>query len=365
MPEAPTDVKRPPSFEAPPQESRVLFGRFGLRAGFGVLIFLVIAAVLVALSGFLGLGASGQLKHVMLAHEQAKTHPGTKLTEHLQMTATYVTVADGVQFAGLLGLCWLLSRGERRRFGQYGLGASRVRDVAPGAAWGILSMSVLVWFLKERGLIVFDGRNLHGAAVLGYGLFWLLAFTLVGFCEEYLFRGYLLYTITRGFWGLAERISPARPQAVAFWIASFVMSAVFAAMHMNNAGENAFGIFEVFFIGMAFCYSVWRTGSLWWGIGYHALWDFMQSFTFGVADSGTVSVGRLFVTHAHGARLLSGGADGPEGSLYSVVAAVLTFVAVRLTTRPGVYPPPEQMAREPHSGTPESTVPIPYNQLNA
>lgn len=358
MPDASVDVTPTPHATLQPGHNKLFFGRFGFRAGYGIAIFLVVAAIIVSVSGMFALGASGQFASAMKAHEYAKDHPGHHVADALHFTPTYVSVSDGLQFFGILGFCWLLSRAERRRLGQYGLGHSRMGDILPGAAWGIVSMSALVWFLKVRGLIIFDGRNLHGAPIIGYGLFWLLAFVLVGFAEEYLFRGYLLYTFTRGFWGLAEKVSPARPQPIAFWTASVIMSLLFAALHMTNAGENAFGIFEVFFIGMAFCYAVWRTGSLWWGIGYHALWDFMQSFTFGVADSGTVSVGRLFITHPHGSRLLSGGTDGPEGSIYSVVAAALTFVAVHFTTRRGTYPPPEQLGVSPQDDAPESAAAI-------
>lgn len=332
-----------PASAPQPKENRLLFGRFGLRAGYGIVIYLAVATFLTIVGGLFALGWTHQFHAMMKAREFASTHPGFSVASVLHFVPLYVIVADGFAFLGLLVFCWFMSHAEHRGLGAYGLGRERVRDVIPGAIWGIVSMSALVFFLKARGYIVFDGLNLHGAAIAGYGIAWLIAFVLVGFYEEYVFRGYLLYTLTRGFWGIAEKFSPRNPQPVAYWIAATLMSLTFAALHIKNGGENAFGIFEVFFIGMAFCYAVWRTGSLWWGIGYHALWDFMQSFTFGVADSGNISVGRLFVTHPHGAALLSGGTDGPEGSLFSFVAAVLTFVAVRVTARRGQYPLPNQL----------------------
>jgi len=110
-----------------------------------------------------------------------------------------------------------------------------------------------------------------------------------------------------------------------------------------NGGENVIGILQVFFIGMVFSYALWRTGSLWWGIGFHAVWDWSQSFLFGVADSGNVSVGRLLSTHPVGKPLLSGGSDGPEGSLFSVIFVFLTLFVIRFTTRPGAHHSPEPM----------------------
>ena len=37
---------------------------------------------------------------------------------------------------------------------------------------------------------------------------------------------------------------------------------------------------------MVFCLSLWRTGSLWWAVGFHAAWDWAQSFLYGVVWNG-------------------------------------------------------------------------------
>ncbi len=77
---------------------------------------------------------------------------------------------------------------------------------------------------------------------------------------------------------------------------------------------------------MVFCLSLWRTGSLWWAIGFHTSWDWAQSFLYGVADSGIIAQHHLLATHPAGKSLLSGGATGPEGSIF--VLAILTLIAV-------------------------------------
>ena len=68
-------------------------------------------------------------------------------------------------------------------------------------------------------------------------------------------------------------------------------------------------------------------------------WDWAQSFLYGVPDSGQISAGRLFHTHPIGNPLLSGGIDGPEGSIYAIPILLLAVLAVRLTTKPGPQPP--------------------------
>ena len=94
--------------------------------------------------------------------------------------------------------------------------------------------------------------------------------------------------------------------------------------------------------GILFSYALWHTGSLWWGVGFHMAWDWGQSFLFGVPDSGALSAGRLFATHAAGRTLLSGGVDGPEGSLLLIPVFLLMFLAIRMQPR-GAQPPVEPL----------------------
>jgi hypothetical protein len=70
-------------------------------------------------------------------------------------------------------------------------------------------------------------------------------------------------------------------------------------------------------------------------------WDWAQSFLYGVPDSGNLSVGRLFQTHTAGTPLLSGGVDGPEGSVLCIPVLLIVVLIVRFTTRPGTQPPLE------------------------
>jgi hypothetical protein len=84
-------------------------------------------------------------------------------------------------------------------------------------------------------------------------------------------------------------------------------------------------------IGLVFCLALWRTGSLWWAIGFHAAWDWAQSFLYGVADSGTIAQGRLFAAHPLGRPILSGGLTGPEGSAFILPIVLLSAGAILLT----------------------------------
>jgi hypothetical protein len=151
----------------------------------------------------------------------------------------------------------------------------------------------------------------------------------VGFSEEGMFRCYFLFTLRRG---LME--SP-----LGFWLAALGSSLLFAAAHTGNGGESAFGVFCTGAIGFVFCMSVRYTGSLWWAIGYHAAWDWAQTFFYGTADSGLVAKGHYMTAAAAGNPLWSGGSVGPEGSL--LIAPVIAVTALGLWLAWGRKPAPE------------------------
>jgi hypothetical protein len=102
-------------------------------------------------------------------------------------------------------------------------------------------------------------------------------------------------------------------------------------MHTQNAGESPVGLFAAGLIAMVFCLSLWRTGSLWWAIGFHTAWDWAQSYFYGVADSGSIAEGHLFATHPVGRPIFSGGTTGPEGSILIFPVVTLAIIIIFLT----------------------------------
>ena len=119
------------------------------------------------------------------------------------------------------------------------------------------------------------------------------------------------------------------------WMLSIVL---FAFVHTGNGGETAMGIIAVSLAGLAFVFSLWWTGSLWWAIGFHAAWDWAQSYLYGVADSGLISEGHLLASRPTGTALISGGTTGPEGSVL-VVPVLLATLVVIWRTMPRRSPP--------------------------
>jgi membrane protease YdiL (CAAX protease family) len=240
---------------------------------------------------------------------------------------------ESIPLAAVLLVTWIMSKVERRPNSVYGFGGSRkVAHFFAGLAWGVVCLSLLVLSLWKTGLLVIDGRLLFGSDILRYGAAWLLGFLLVGLFEEYFSRGYLQYTLTRGLAGLCRWAFETRhSQAFGFWTSAVILSFLFGLGHGKNPGESPIGMLSAGLVGMVFCFSLWRTGSLWWAIGFHTAWDWSQSFLWGVADSGAMAQHHLLATHPVGKPILSGGATGPEGSIFIVAVLGLISLIILVT----------------------------------
>jgi len=303
----------------------IFIGKDGLRAGWGLLVFVALFAAIAVCVNVIG--------HKLFP-------PGVKTAKAVSDTSTTphsVFVSTSIGFLVTLLVTWIMSKIERRPNSVYGFGGRRkVAYFFAGLAWGISCLSILVLILWKTGLLVIDGRLLFSGDVLRYGAVWLLCFLLVGLFEEYNTRGYLQYTLTRGLAGTYQWLFKTRHSTVlGFWTAAVFLSILFGLGHSKNPGESPLGVVSAGLAGMVYCFSLWRTGSLWWAIGFHTSWDWSQSFLYGVADSGTMVQHHLFATHPVGKPILSGGATGPEGSIF-IVAIVGLISLIILFTLPGL-----------------------------
>ncbi len=203
-----------------------------------------------------------------------------------------------------------------------------------GLAWGITCLSLLVLTLWKTGLLVFDSRVLFGGDIIRYGAIWLVGFLLVGLFEEYLTRGYVQYTLTRGLAGLYHWIFKTRHSAaLGFWTSAVIFSIPLRPRpQQSNPGESPIGLLSAGLAAMVFCFSLWRTGSLWWAIGFHTSWDWGQSFSMAWPTAGIMVQHHLLATHPVGKPILSGGTTGPEGSIF--ILAVLALIALIIYLHP-------------------------------
>lgn len=216
----------------------------------------------------------------------------------------------------------IAARLEKLPWGVYGLPWrwEEVRKFLPGAVVGFGCLSLLLWLIHLFHGLDLGTVQLHGGDAVRYGVLWAGAFLLVGFAEEFLFRGYSQFTMARGKY---------------FWRAAVVLSLVFGAAHLNNFGEDWMGAVAAFLVGLVLAFSLWRTGSLWFAVGAHTAWDWAESYFYGVPDSGSRSAGTLFSAHFSGSKWVTGGSVGPEGSVLIVVAVAVMALVIHL-----LYPKP-------------------------
>lgn len=307
---------------------RLLIGDDGLRAGWSLLLFVLLAALFIY-------GGNRLVHHL-------PTHSNTTSAGPLELIPNTAILGPAIAFTSLALAALLMSLVERRPFSRYGLTLRRMpTDFALGIFWGIFALSMLVAVLFLTHTIAFDSIALHGIPALTYALEWASVFLLVGLFEEFFFRGYLQYTLARGVAGLTRALSPGNLHAhvIGFWIAASIFSVIlFTAAHTGNHGETFEGIAAVALAGTVFAFSLYRTGSLWWAIGFHTAWDWGQSYLYGTPDSGVLARGHLLITHPIGRPMLSGGSAGPEGSLFVLPTFLLVALIIHLTLPRRSYP---------------------------
>lgn len=309
-------LSQPSPPEKPFSVRDIFFGKDGMRAGWSLLFFLAF------MFGILrGVAAVSRLLHL------APPAPGAEITPR------FLFLGEGIPLLATILVTWIMSKIERRPNSVYGLGGQRaVPSFFAGLVWGVTFLSLLVFTLWKTGLLVIDSRLLFGAEALRWGAVWLLGFVLVGLFEEYLTRGYLLFTLTRGLAGTFTWLfKTPYGKPMGFWTAAVLLSVLFGLGHGSNPGESPIGLLSAGLVSLVFCLSLWRTGSLWWAIGFHASWDWAQSFLYGVADSGIMVQHHLLATHPVGGPLMSGGRTGPEGSVFVLLILALVSLVIVFT----------------------------------
>ncbi len=298
MPTEPADSSPTPAFPAPQPGgllARIFLNEEGLRAGWRLLLY---AALWLTLE-FVG---------KILAFQIAVSNLSP-------LSPQSVSLGDFVEFASAYAAALLMARLERRPVGAYGL---QMREAFGKSFWiGILmgfgEVSLLVGLIAAFGGYSFGTLAVHGAGLFGWGILWLVAFVFVGLSEEFLFRGYAQYTLASG---------------IGFWPAALTLSFAFGAVHLANPGEGISGVLDVVVTGIVFAFVLRRTGNLWLAVGWHASFDFGETFLFSVPDSGYMFDHHLSNATLHGPAWLTGGTIGPEGSVFSFLTMGLGALVI-------------------------------------
>jgi len=212
-----------------------------------------------------------------------------------------------------------------------------------------LALTYLVYYGLVRGM---EGRNpvselsLNGALLeliggLGVGaglltlstvLLWLFGFYKVdavndiselfaarhlplslgaGFFEELVFRA-ILFRIVE--------------EKLGSWIALAISSLFFGVAHIGNPNATLFSSIAIAIeAGILLGAAYMLTRRLWFAVGIHIAWNYVQGAVFGIAVSGGEVKG-LMSSHLEGNELFSGGAFGAEASLITLVICTLAGI---------------------------------------
>jgi len=258
------------------------------------------------------------------AYLAAQLHIGTELSAG----STFFYELELLVVAALV--TGVLAFFERRRIDDYGMPLK--------GAFGVLFWEGLLVGLIWAGLdavvmIALGGMRISGLALGGWVLVraaasWAVANVMVGVAEEFWYRSYFLQTLWKG---------------LGFWPAAIVVSLIFTSDHyFYKSGENLYDVVSLLAFGIFACYTVLRTGSLWFVVGAHAAYDFMQFFVIGSPNGTLIPVDRLFNVTFPGPAWLTGGVLGTEASVieYPVCALAFLYVWWRSKKRASFSPPP-------------------------
>ncbi|MFE3738284.1 CPBP family intramembrane glutamic endopeptidase [Streptomyces sp. NPDC059134] len=230
-----------------------------------------------------------------------------------------------VSVLALLVYGWVVRVTERRPSTEValkGAGAATGRGVLIGVA---LFGTVIV------NIAFLGGYEVHGLGSVpgAVGLFGFMAAAAT--TEEVLYRGVLFRLVE-------ERAGT--------WISLVLTGTLFGLVHLFNPNATLWGAIAIAIeaggmLGAAYV----ATRNLWVPIGVHFGWNFAAGGIFSTEVSGNGTPQGLLDSTTSGSTLLTGGAFGPEGSLYSVVfGALLTAAFMWLAHRRGHLVPRRRRA---------------------
>lgn len=216
----------------------------------------------------------------------------------------------------LLWVRWI----ERRSVATIGwTGPHKLRRFLQGHAIGMLSiLGIVLAIALAGGLAPSAVRGSVWTSVETWsGIVWLLpCFALQASIEELFFRGWLLSVV-------AKKLNVA--------VAVLLSTALFTLAHFNR-GQPPLITLNIALFALFCCAYALRTRSVLGVMGWHSGWNWLLAVGFGLPVTGfDVGIPALLVELSPvGPPWLTGGADGPEGSVvcaaYFVGATLAAWV---------------------------------------
>ena len=140
-------------------------------------------------------------------------------------------------------------------------------------------------------------------------VFYFFLFIVVSLNEEIAIRGYILHNLSQSF---------------NKYIALIISSFVFMAMHLGNPNIGVLPLMNLFLAGIFLGVYRIHKNNLWFPIGAHLMWNYLQGPIYGFEVSGN-KINSLFEQKLNGHELLTGGNFGYEGSIILTVFLIISI----------------------------------------
>lgn len=186
------------------------------------------------------------------------------------------------------------------------------RELGAGTLVGgtaLLAVAFAIWAVGGVGFELDPSRSVSS---MGIGLY---VFLFVALLEENLFRGFLFQRLLGG-------VGP--------WAAQIALASLFALGHWGSPGmagpTRVVAAVDLFLGAVLFGLAYLRTRSLALPVGLHLGWNWTQGPVLGFGVSGYEHAGWWRPSFPGEAVWLTGGAFGPEASLFSPLVSLLLIV---------------------------------------
>ncbi|WP_165776680.1 CPBP family intramembrane glutamic endopeptidase [Bifidobacterium simiarum] len=247
--------------------------------------FVFAAVFIVAAIAIIGVGSGGKA---------ALPGSGTGVTPDMTL------VSWGELFGAIIAYLIVVMALEGRRR-PIELAPARALDLVRGGIASFVCIAVSIGVIALFGgyrIVGFNAGYVPWADLLTLGL-------TAGVAEEIMMRGILLRLVE---------------ESLGSWGAVAVSALVFGLLHVLNPDGTLWGGIAIAIeAGLLFGAIYLATRSLWWCIGFHAMWNIAEGPIFGSIVSGTGTQRSWLIAQWSGPDLLTGGRFGLEASVVPVV----------------------------------------------
>jgi membrane protease YdiL (CAAX protease family) len=256
-----------------------------------VIVFLVVWIFILSLVHLIGFE--------LLERSWDKPIESLSLDEHIASIALSL-------IGTLLTLVFFKKIVDREPFSEAGITTHRVgKQFLLGAILGTAIISLGFFILLSAGEIV-PRRSEVAATDMIKGL---ILYLMVAVNEEFLMRGYVQVNLSRSF----NR-----------YFAIVLASSLFAALHIFNMGITNISLVNLTLSGILLGVNFLFIKNIWYSVGLHFMWNYVQGFIFGFHVSGLDNPS-FFEVKYYQPDIWNGGVFGFEGSVVCTILSVISI----------------------------------------